>query len=153
MINDIKKNQPFYEKQKWYSITINPDDKHQFLNRPNRLELVKNKLYEEFITLRASKIHYRYSIDISEPRENIRSTNIGPRIHLHGRILFPCMGSILEWQLKHIYSITRWANLDIDTVKDTKEWDAYCDKYNPITKLKPYSSFELEMEHLLIKNI
>lgn len=130
-----------YEKKVWYSITINPSDKYQYIGKSDRLKLVQNFIYEQMLPLRTSKIHYRYSLDISQPSK-VGADSLGPRVHLHGRIAFACTGSILDWQLQHMYRLSRWGHVDIDTIKSLDEWDTYCDKYNHITKIPPQTSYE-----------
>lgn len=133
--------EPFYVKGKWYSITLNPSDKYQYVGHTQRLIKVQNMLNELMLALRADKIHYRYSIDISEPREVV-TTSIGPRIHLHGRIFFQTRKSIEMWLVKHMYDISRTCYLNIDTCDDIEIWDRYSDKYNHILNNKSQASYD-----------
>lgn len=129
----------FYEKNEWYSFTLAPSDAYQYAGKKDRLKKFTDLMYESFLALDSSKIKYRFDIDISEPK-NIQKS-IGPRLHIHGRLLFPCSRSILDWQLMHAYSLSRIGILDIDTIEDISIWDKYCEKYKHITKLKTYKNY------------
>lgn len=116
----------FYEVGRLYSITIAPNDKHQFVRKPDRLKKYKNLIYEETMNYRKYGIDYALWTEISEPK-NINN-GIGPRVHSHGIIRFRHNNGILNWLTVLCSRLSRIGIIDIDTIKDNKTWYNYCTK-------------------------
>lgn len=131
-----KSKSPFYELNKAYSITINPDDHHQGLickTSHSRLVHVK-QLVENIFEPFEEDIRYILHLDISEPREIIKNY---PRIHFHGAILFDNLKGIRDFLLVVLRKLSVMGYVDIDTCDDKKTWSKYCKKYDHITNMSP----------------
>ncbi len=89
------------------------------------------------------KSKYRFSIDISQPSSQSHKS-AGPRLHIHGRILFTCNGSIMDWQMSQQNWLLKFGHLEIDTIDDISKWDDYCDKYIHIHKKQPFTNVPSE---------
>lgn len=133
----------FYEKQKWYSLTIKPIDKHQYIHKEDRLSRFVQFVNEQLLCWDTYKFKYRLYVDISEPKQ-VNHLSVGPRLHLHGIILFPCTKSVLNWSLYAQTRLGQWSSIDIDTVKDMEHWIGYCSKYKKYTKLKSFKNTKLK---------
>ena len=125
--------QVFYNKAQWYSVTINPSDKYQYHGKEDRIKKFRNFMYETFLQLDSYKIQYKFNIELSEPKE-IKPGTTGSRLHLHGRIMFTCNYSIMQFLLHVQYAWSRIAYVDIDTIEDIEIWDTYCTKQQHIFK-------------------
>lgn len=128
-----KKNKtPFYKINKLYSITINPDDKHQgVIYKPyNRIGYVKKLILDILHDCEYFKMCL--NVDISEPK---KLNGNYPRIHFHGIFMFTDIHDILNFQLNFLYKVSRFSNIDIDECNDFELWKAYCKKYNKILNI------------------
>ncbi len=123
-----------------YSITLNPIDKYQFFGRPNRFARFRNFIYENLFILK--EIEYEFFIELSEPKGFHTQGYSGPRLHLHGTILFPRKQSLTKFLLHHYYALLRFTSVDIDTITDTAVWYSYCTKQKLIANNR-LSSFSL----------
>lgn len=123
---------PFFAKGIHYSVTINPDDSHQFFGKPERFRKFRNVMYELFISLSQQHIDYKFVIELSEPRNNKYGS--GPRYHVHGWILFKSTHSIFQFLDIVYYNWTRLGHVDIDTVQDMTVWNNYMTKQSHIFK-------------------
>ncbi len=127
----------FYRVNKIYSITINPNDKHQFthiVNYYNRIKKVKSFVRECFGD---EGIHFCLHLDISEPRQLKKGTY--PRIHFHGVIMFKNKEAILSWLVHTSIMLSQMAYVDIDSLDpiSKNKWFKYCMKYDHITNVMP----------------
>ncbi len=117
----------FYQKNKTYSITINPSDQCQYYEN-KRTETRINKIRTHIADyLKQAGIHYYLWWDVSMPYKNIKY-NYRPRIHLHGVIRFSTFNGInkfLCYALPHLAGI---ALIDIDVMNDKEIWIHYCTK-------------------------
>lgn len=127
------KNVPFYQKNKWYSITINPNDKYQFHGTDDRIKRFRDFMYEQFLQLDAYKINYRFNMELSEPR-SMPPGHSGPRLHVHGKIQFTSNYSINRFLTLFLYKVSRFASIDIDTIEHPEIWDDYCKKQQHLYK-------------------
>lgn len=141
-----KPHENFYQKVKWYSVTINPCDSHQKFNTLNRFDnfvkMMKTMFYEIFDS---KGIAYIGNIEVSEPRKLIESK--GPRLHWHGRILFNKNEQIFQWLTEDLGKLARLGSVDIDIINDIVVWDHYCRKQTCIMPEKAclYNSYTILM--------
>lgn len=122
----------FYVKDKYYSVTINPEDKYQHQGTPGRFKAFKSLMYELFLSLSAQHIDYKFNIELSEPKNNRFGS--GPRYHVHGWIRFRSNHSIFQFLDNTYYRWTRIGHVDIDTVDDLKIWELYMTKQQHLFK-------------------
>jgi len=126
-------------KKGWYSMSINPDDQHQYFGKDDRLEKFRNYLHANLLFLKNWHIDYCFHLELSEPTSNEKSKN-GPRLHVHGIIRFRSTLSIKNFLLHGFYKLTRWSMIDIDTISDPDVWYEYCTKQQIIMKEKPFTN-------------
>lgn len=119
---------PFYETNKKYSITLNPQDKYQFFGKPDRFRRFRNHVYENLLHLDANEVDYELIIEISEPHEFKTVPYQGPRLHMHGVILFKNISSLGYFLTTGYTKIIKWSSIDIDTIGDMDKWISYCKK-------------------------
>ena len=115
----------------YYSITLNPSDKSQFLGNPNRYSKFHTRIYNILIDL---KVQYDLNIEISEPSGMKTQGYSGPRLHLHGIIYFKTREQLQNFLLKGYYEITRISSIDIDTIENLQTWSDYCQKQHILPK-------------------
>ena len=137
--NKTPSNKNFIEKG-IYAVTINPDDKHQYFGKADRLQLFRTTCHNGLLFLRSIHVDYHLYIELSEPKNNSQGSKNGPRLHLHGILKFRSTLSIKNFLLHGIYNLTRWSNYDLDTIKDLDIWKAYCQKQQHIMKETPISN-------------
>lgn len=116
-----------YYGKGYYSVTINPDDKHQYLAHSDRLQKFRNYANELLLPLAPLGIEYKFNIELSEPRD-CQCTSIGPRLHLHGVLHFCSKKSVRQFLLNEFYRITRSSYMELDTIDDPGIWIKYCEK-------------------------
>lgn len=129
----------FYEKG-WYSVTVNPDDKHQFFGKVDRLQKFREHMHNGLLFLKAMHIDYHFILECSEPKSNEKWSKLGPRLHCHGIIRFRSTLSIKNFLMVGMYNLTRWCMYDIDTIGDINDWKAYCTKQCHIMKELPFTN-------------
>lgn len=116
-----------------YSITINPDDKHQYYQSPkanytsykDRLKTFSkywHNLFTEMFSLH--EIDYYLCIECSEPIDKPTP----PRLHFHGWIRFNSVDAINEYLLINMRALQHVSNINIDTISDHEYWYDYCHK-------------------------
>lgn len=129
----------FYEVNRWYSITINPNDTYQRYGKGiERLDAIKQIFFEHLLGYSQSKISYCLHFDISEPRDMVDGKS--SRVHFHGVIKFNTPISIRNWQLYHSHQLSKMSYVNIDTIDDPIKWIAYCKKYDHITRMNPMTN-------------
>lgn len=126
---NLMEEKVYYKKNIPYSITLNPIDKYQFMGKIERLKRFRNLVYEQFVS---NWCEYELYIEISEPRGFKTQGYSGPRLHIHGTIIFRKNKEILDFLLDKYYRLLRWTSVDIDTISDKTKWKEYCIKQNII---------------------
>lgn len=116
----------FYEINKWYSFTLNPQDKYQFFGNEYRFKRFRNIIYELFLV----KYHYGFIIEISEPRNQIPYQYKGPRLHIHGTIRFPTRATLERFLIIKMSQISKIGTMEIDTIGNIETWLDYIHKQN-----------------------
>lgn len=129
----------FLEKG-YYAITINPSDKHQYFGKKDRIQLFRNFLHEQLLSLSQWRIGYSLCLELSEPKSNSTASKNGPRLHVHGIIRFTSTLSIKNFLLMGMYNMTRYSNYDIDTIDNMQIWYDYCHKQQHIMKEKEFTN-------------
>lgn len=125
----------------YYSITINPEDRYQHfgmlgINRMQKFrELMRDTLYPWKTDF---GIDYYFRIELSEPRD-INNTR-GPRLHLHGVILFTSRKSVYNFLLECLPKLAKFTHVNIDTINDINQWEQYVEKQRDIVTVKPMAS-------------
>lgn len=128
-----KKPSVFYIPKVWYAITIAPTDKYQFAGKELRMTRFKNFINEQLMVWTKYKIQYHFNMELSEPKL-IKSNSIGPRLHLHGMIRFKCRMAVLKFLTNVLYDVSRFAQIDIDSINDMGVWYNYITKQEEIFK-------------------
>lgn len=119
---------PYYVKDKLYSITLNPTDKYQYFGKIGRFKLFRSFIFQEIQHWSQMGIDYELYIEISEPRGMKVPPYRGPRLHLHGYINFKTISSIGYFLSLGYYKLLKFTSVDIDTIADPKAWLSYCKK-------------------------
>lgn len=132
------KNTPFYVINKWYCLTINPEDRYQQWASENRyvnfMRWFKNEMTEIF---GYGKTIYVGNVELSEPRELNESK--GPRLHFHGMFRFKDNSDIFKFLLLGLNRMARMGHVNIDTVGDLAVWTQYCRKHEAVMPTKTCS--------------
>ncbi len=116
-----------------YAVTISPPDNHQFFGRKDRLKRFINFVNENLLNLPGE---WEFITELSEPRGmQLYAKAKGPRLHLHGVIIFTNKKEVRHFLLHEYYKITRWASIDIDTVEDLNTWTSYMMKQRTIMRI------------------
>ncbi len=121
----------FYNKG-IYSVTICPDDAHQYINKQDRLKSFTNFCFEQFISYPQFGIQYSFYTELSEVKTNKDFKSKYPRLHLHGIIKLCSKKAVKHFLLNILYQWSRWSIYDIDTIKDIFVWYEYCIKQQHI---------------------
>lgn len=134
-----KSNTPYYKIKEKYSITINPCNKYQFYGQSQRFDKFRNYVFSQLAFM--DNIFEAF-IEISEPHGFKTQGYDGPRLHLHGTILFEKTAQLGNFLTKHYPSMLKWACVDIDTIDDMDTWQSYCTKQRIFknNKISTYAS-------------
>ncbi len=126
MIKKKELSKNFFHVGKKYSITLNPIDKHQFINKGyDRFKSFRSFVYEQCL---ATKYEYELFIEISEPYAMKTQGYFGPRLHMHGYVKFRSSKELAQFLMYDYYKLLRWTSVDIDTIGDESKWYSYCTK-------------------------
>lgn len=111
-----------YQNNVWFTITISPDDDHQYRFKPDRFHCLKQRFVEQFDLWFIGVENIVLYPDLSYP-EALSHTQF-PRIHYHGIIKFK---DVLQFLLSsRLFNISR---VEIDTIADMETWIKYCEKF------------------------
>lgn len=114
-----------YQVGTLYSITINPDDSHQYIDDPDRLDKLRR-----YWSKHLAKYSWEYNLyaEFSTPN-NSKSF---PRYHFHGIIMFRTKGQLRRWYNSTYRQLSKVSYFDIDTIADIEYWQSYCQKNQSI---------------------
>lgn len=129
-----------------YALTINPDDKHQFVGKPDRLSKFRNMMYESLLCYSQYGIQYTMWIEISEPDSNV-SCSLGPRLHLHGILKFCSKKAVRHFLLTEFYKLTRYSVIKLKPIDNIDQWLKYCTKQQHIMDTPMLSSSDGIIDH------
>lgn len=102
-----------------YALTLCPDDTLQFWNVNTVQRLNMSLAYARSLLNTLGKmIHIGLYLEVSRTG----------RIHYHGVINFLSQDAIKEFYLIRLHKILEHFRVEIDTISDYDEWDAYCTK-------------------------
>lgn len=121
----LKKLQPYYKLNTPYALTVNPNNKRQYNNNADRWAKVRNYLYE---LIMGCQCYYDMYMEISEPYGERIDAYQGPRIHMHGVIIFRSKKELAQFLLFDSYRINRESTTNISTIDDVEYWYKYCTK-------------------------
>lgn len=121
-----------------YSITLNPNDSHQYAGKQDRMEKFRNNYYGITVKWAQLGINYVLYTELSEPKNS--NGTIGPRLHLHGIIKFKTNEAIKRFLLFEYYELTRCGIVDIDTIDDMDYWQKYIQKQQHIINETPLTN-------------
>lgn len=127
---EVKEN--FYQLKTLYSVTLNPEDSHQYYGEPPLDRIRKFHNFCNVNMLQTGGI-YRMVIEISEPRDfQPQGKYKGPRLHMHGTIRFDDNDQLLHFLSYGYYMLTRWTSTKFDTTDGTPAWYNYCNKQHVV---------------------
>lgn len=130
----------FYDKGS-YAITINPDDKHQWDGKFDRLQLFKNWMNELMLPLPVKGIEYYLNVELSEPNESIVKGSIKkPRLHCHGYIVFRSKKAVRAWLLTEFYRVSKESHVFIKRIDNWDKWFTYITKQQHIMDTSPITN-------------
>lgn len=111
----------------WYAITINPDNKHQYIEyKRDRLEYVYAYLLNYHMLKLSDYSDYILYPEISTPKEdNKRGIT---RIHYHGKIRFTKTEGIFIWYMYVLNNLKSISVVKFDTIANAKTWENYIAK-------------------------
>lgn len=105
----------YYMPGVWYSFTLCPEDQEE--KSADRWKILTSQIYETTLSAFAGYAQYRYTVEISEPRDRVPRNKI-PRIHAHGRFVFESSKGIRQFLLFGLYNLTQLGICEIDTISD-----------------------------------
>lgn len=123
--------EPKYKKNKYYAITIQPNDKIQYLGNPYKARILKVRSYYHQI-LKDYSIPYYINLEMSEPIGSLAQGTSGSRLHYHGIITFESTKHIQQFLLEIQYKLLRQSRLEISKINDPSSWLNYINKQNLI---------------------
>ena len=138
----------FYEPDKWYWITYNPEDKCQYLGKVDRLERFRQHIADK---LKIINIIYYVVIEFSEPRGERPRAYSGPRLHIHGLIKFKDTKTVLQWLNYGMYYWCKQGRLDIDTPQKLEDCFKYMRKQR-ILKIQYSNIYNMTPTEILGKD-
>lgn len=131
----------YYRTGVWYSVTICPDDQHQWFGKEDRLKRFTDYVNAYLLDAINSTTQYIFFIELSEPYGKFMNS-LGPRLHLHGKIKIreDNILHLRNFLLNGIYKLTRGCLIDIHLINDMKIWDDYCQKHAKVMRMKPLTN-------------
>lgn len=135
MTQKLNSLEPKYNLDDYYAITIQPDNKIQFLGNKPHARIIKFRQHF-YSLLQDCKIPYYLNMEISEPVGSLDNKSSGGRLHYHGIITFDKKQDILSWLLEYQYKLLRQARLEISKIhKDHRQtWWNYIHKRQLISE-------------------
>lgn len=140
-IPPVSKEQEEYglRPQRWYAITINPNNDHQYIctaqrerhswkERLSSFTSYWQSYFEKKLTL--YDIDYYLHIEVAEKlsdKKNVRKHCKINRLHFHGKIRFRTVDAINQFLLIELMLLRSYSTVEIKPIKDTG-WEKYCTK-------------------------
>jgi len=121
------------------TLTLCPDDKHQFMNSPVRLRMVTDYI-RTLLRDNLSDEYYNYTLytEVSYP-EKSQDGSIA-RIHYHGVIDFMQPSSKALFYIEHFHKLNKNCRMEVDDINDFNGWLDYCTKNWPA--MQPYCELQ-----------
>lgn len=113
----------------WYSITINPDDGHQFFDHPLRLQMFYKNMLKYINKLKSSGKVLLY-LECSDSKDETKRS----RLHLHGLVKWSTVG-IIKWYAFHKNLMIKFNHVKVNPIKNPQTWLNYCLKDSKLMKL------------------
>lgn len=100
-----------------YTLTMNPDDDHQFWGVDDRIDAVLK--------------YFKYQVKMLSTLCNIdvymEMSKTG-RLHWHGTIEFKDYKGVKNFYLFQIHNMLKTMQIEMDTIADSEKWLTYCTK-------------------------
>lgn len=140
IVDPVKEEKFVFSPNTTYEFTINPDDKHQYVNkqdtRPRQIKETIESIFETF----TSDTKYHLFPEVSMPQYGNSGKNRISRYHYHGVITFGSADAVVKFLLNKWHKLTSFASIQFNPYRPD-HWDAYCRKQQ-----------HLFPRHLRIKN-
>lgn len=128
-----------------YSITINPDQQHQFYGDPDRFKKTHkywSKCFQRY------EWEYLLYPEISSPHDSLKL----PRIHYHGLVCFRNVNQLLSWYSCIHYDLAKFSYFDMDIWDGRSTYILYSKKNEKLmSKFCKMYKMDYELESLTIK--
>lgn len=129
-----EKYPPKYKPGIVYTLTINPNDQHQYMTCPkkslgdyDRLEQFRTFAQNLITSISINGIICNMNIDVSSPFQKSEKKSCA-RLHLHGCIYFSDVTAIQWFHLYGATYIFDIGTMEMDTIDDFDTWIDYCTK-------------------------
>lgn len=109
------------EANRWYAITISPDDHHQFYDHPDRPSMFENHI-KKYVNKLKSSNRIALFLETSNPNDQRKN-----RLHVHGVISFSPIG-IAKWYMFHRNLIVKSNMVKVHGIQNPITWRNYCEK-------------------------
>lgn len=108
-----------------YTMTIVPDDKHQYVRAVCRIQKVFRAVLDLLEHNLGSRYDYELYTEVSKPEQSQEGRP--PRIHYHG-IIHLTKYQEAEFWIEKLQYLNQWCRVEVDTIKDSQKWLEYCTK-------------------------
>ncbi len=122
---------PFYDTNICYELTINPNDRNQYIQDEFRYRKFINYWSLTFRKMANQEMEIHLYPEISECQNLIDGKY--PRIHFHGTIKFLSNYSISNFLLKYTYILSKASSVQLNNYRPDY-WDKYCLKQHKLMK-------------------
>lgn len=106
------------ELEKEYTFTVNPNDKYQFWDCPDRVASAQGYMTTYFLKQMSEFAYLELQMEIS-PKG---------RIHYHGTIMFYSFCQVKNFYLETIPLLMKNYEIEIGLIEDLSDWMEYCNK-------------------------
>lgn len=134
----------YFVKDKWYAVTLNPCDSHQYFTKTDRRHKFINYVNEKLLHYSKLQIDYYFTVELSEPHVGKFNNNAGPRLHLHGCIKFNSNKGLTIWLLNYYHILLQDCLVDIDKINHPSIWIEYIHKQQEITNFPNLTNLALD---------
>jgi len=117
------------------TLTICPDDKHQYVSSPTRVRQVSDYVRTLMYNSMSDK-YFRYTMYTEVSYPEVSKDGIGGRIHFHGTVYFVKPYSKPLFFTEVISKLNQSCRLEHDTISDADKWRNYCTKDQ--SEMEPY---------------
>lgn len=124
---------PKYEKNKYYALTIAPNNQKQFVNNCPYARMIKFRSYM-YNLCQEYKFPYYINMEISEPTGSLPTEGIGGRLHWHGIVQFRNNKEIRQFLFQSMYQLLKNARIEVTPINDKESWWKYIHKQKLIPK-------------------
>lgn len=149
MTNNNAENQPeepkaFYESNKIYEITLNPDNRHQYFDNIVREKKCIDYMIKMLTPLQ-ERCKWELYPELSEPRHANHETGL-PRWHWHGKIIFQTDEDIVFWLLTYQIKLQQHMDIKISDYRPDY-WPLYIKKQTYMKKYLQSHKLPYQLSH------